>query len=204
MDGDLQDDPEDIPIMLKKLNQGYDFISGWKTKKYRWYNPKYIPSKIFNKLTSILTGIKIHDIEICLNDYFLELFSIFDIKAKENKTPLYLKKGLPDNQSKVFIDSTKLNKVMHNLLENALKFTSTGHIEFGYKLLDNTIEIYVSDTGIGISRDKQNTIFEKFSQAEQEISQKTGITVIVASHDPKVEEAVDLVFEMKDGELVSS
>ena len=97
--------------------------------------------------------------EICLNDMFLELFSIFDIKAKENKTPLYLKKGLSDKESIISTDETKLNKVLCNLLENALKFTIDGFIEFGYRLKKNELEIFVKDTGIGINPDKQETIF---------------------------------------------
>jgi PAS domain S-box-containing protein len=121
--------------------------------------------------------------EICLNDLFLNLFSIFDIKAKENKTPLYLKKGLSDKKSIILTDETKLNKILSNLLENALKFTSTGYIEFGYNLVhvqmhgsasQPSIQIYVKDTGIGIKPEKQEIIFERFSQEEKELSQKVG------------------------------
>lgn len=63
MDGDLQDDPSDIPRLLGKIGLGYDLVVGWKKKKYRWYNLKIIPSRIFNILTRILTGIKLHDID---------------------------------------------------------------------------------------------------------------------------------------------
>jgi len=112
--------------------------------------------------------------KICLNDLLLELFSIFDIKAKENKTPLYFKKGLSDKESVIFTDSLKLSKILSNLLENALKFTNTGSIEFGYKLIHNKIEIFVKDTGIGIKSEKQETIFERFSQEEKEVSEHAG------------------------------
>ena len=136
--------------------------------------------------------------EVCLNDLFFELFSIFDVKAKENKTPLYLKKGLADKESTILTDATKLNKILSNLLENALKFTSEGFIEFGYRLLPRNmhgrmsqpekegltsqqektvieyVQLYVKDTGIGIKPEKQEIIFERFSQEEKEISQKVG------------------------------
>ncbi|MCL3782549.1 response regulator [Prolixibacteraceae bacterium JC049] len=109
-----------------------------------------------------------------LNDLLLQLFSIFDIKAKENKTPLYLKKGLTDKASEVYSDESKLNKILSNLIENALKFTSEGYIEFGYHLNNNDIELYVKDTGIGISKDKQEIIFDRFSQEQSELAKNVG------------------------------
>ena len=60
MDGDLQDDPTEIPRFIEKLNEDYDLVSGWK---YERKDPltKRLPSKVFNKISSILTGVKIHD-----------------------------------------------------------------------------------------------------------------------------------------------
>jgi PAS domain S-box-containing protein len=62
-------------------------------------------------------------------------------------------------------DETRLKQVLINLLNNALKFTDQGVIEFGYHLLDGVIKFYVSDTGIGIPHDKQQTVFDRFTQA---------------------------------------
>ena len=112
--------------------------------------------------------------EVCLNDIFFELFSIFDIKAKENKTPLFLKRGLSDKQSTILIDKTKLNKVLSNLLENAIKFTDQGTIEFGYSLKNENIEIFIKDTGIGINIEDQELIFGRFSQVENKLSKAIG------------------------------
>ena len=117
--------------------------------------------------------------EVCLNDLLLEQFSIFDIKAKENKIPLYFKKGLSDEESTIFTDETKLNKILNNLLENALKFTNEGFIEIGYNVLqrqgtESQLEIYVKDTGIGIKPESQKTIFDRFSQEEKSLSQNVG------------------------------
>lgn len=115
---------------------------------------------------------------ICLNDLLLELFSIFDIKAKEKKIHLYFKKGLSDEQSTILTDRTKLNKIVSNLLENALKFTNEGNVELGYKLNKDSepaeLEIYVKDSGIGIKPEKQKLIFERFQQAEKDLSKKVG------------------------------
>ncbi len=60
MDADLQDDPREIPKFLKKMNEGYDLVSGWKKKRYD-PSSKVIPSRIFNFVISILTGIRVHD-----------------------------------------------------------------------------------------------------------------------------------------------
>lgn len=118
--------------------------------------------------------VKVIEKELCLNDLLLELFSIFDIKAKENKTPLYLKKGLSDQESIILTDETKLNKILSNLLENALKFTTEGFIELGYQYKDEALEIYVKDTGIGIIEEKHETIFLRFSQEEKSLERNIG------------------------------
>src|SRR5256712_12694024 len=61
MDGDLQDDPEEIPNFLKKLDEGYDLVSGWK---YPRLDPitKTFPSRVFNGMVSTMTGVHLHDI----------------------------------------------------------------------------------------------------------------------------------------------
>jgi signal transduction histidine kinase len=112
--------------------------------------------------------------EVCLNHVLHEQYEIFDIKAKENKIPFYLKMELSDNESIIHTDESRLNKILSNLLENALKFTDNGSIELGYRILDETIEIYIRDTGIGIHEDNLDIIFEKFSQENKETSQKYG------------------------------
>lgn len=118
--------------------------------------------------------VKVIEKPVCLNDLLLELFSIFDIKAKENGIPIYLKNELSDSESVINTDKSKLNKVLSNLLENSLKFTHTGSVKLGYKLIDENIELYVEDTGIGINEDKQEIIFERFSQEDENVSQSTG------------------------------
>ncbi len=119
--------------------------------------------------------VQVAETQICLNGLLLEHFSIFDIKAKESKIPLYLQKGLSDKDSTIFTDETKLNKILSNLLENALKFTNKGFVEFGYILkTENELEIYVKDTGVGIKPENLKNIFNRFSQEEKKISRKVG------------------------------
>src|SRR2546430_1805567 len=61
MDGDLQDDPEEIPNFLEKINEGYDLVSGWKFPRLDPIT-KTFPSRFFNGLVSKLTGVHLHDI----------------------------------------------------------------------------------------------------------------------------------------------
>ena len=112
--------------------------------------------------------------EVNINDLLLEAFSIFDLKARQKKLDLHLKKGLPDALARVKIDDVKLMKVLNNLLENAIKFTHQGYVEFGYSLAGNVLEFYVKDTGVGIRPEMKEIIFERFSQEEKELSQKAG------------------------------
>lgn len=72
MDGDLQDDPEEIPRLLAKLREGWDMVSGWKKIRHDPLN-KTLPSKVFNKTTSLMTGIPIHDFNCGLKAYRKEV-----------------------------------------------------------------------------------------------------------------------------------
>lgn len=94
MDADLQDDPSEIPNFAKKINEGYDLVSGWKKKRH---DPpsKTIPSKLGNFLTRILTGAKVHDLNCGYKAYrrrvvenlnlYGELYKFIPIlAAKEN------------------------------------------------------------------------------------------------------------------------
>jgi glycosyltransferase involved in cell wall biosynthesis len=68
MDADLQDDPEEIPAMIMKLNEGYDLVSGWKKIRLDPFIKKHT-SKLFNFVTSMLVGLKLHDYNCGLKAY---------------------------------------------------------------------------------------------------------------------------------------
>jgi glycosyltransferase involved in cell wall biosynthesis len=68
MDADLQDDPAEIPALRRKLEEGYDLVSGWKKVRHDPIT-KTLPSKFFNFVTRLLTGIKIHDFNCGLKAY---------------------------------------------------------------------------------------------------------------------------------------
>lgn len=60
MDADLQDNPKEIPVFLRKLDEGYDLVSGWKQKRHDPIS-KTVPSKVVNYLVRTMTGLRIHD-----------------------------------------------------------------------------------------------------------------------------------------------
>ncbi|MCP4631451.1 MAG: glycosyltransferase family 2 protein [candidate division Zixibacteria bacterium] len=68
MDGDLQDDPQDILVILEKLDQGIDLVAGWKPEG-KGSAAKSIPSWMFNRFTAIVTGLKIHDMNCPFKGY---------------------------------------------------------------------------------------------------------------------------------------
>lgn len=72
MDGDLQDDPAEIPRLLAKLDEGFDLVSGWKTKR-RDPLTRRIPSKIFNWVSGRVSGIRLHDLNCGLKAYRAEV-----------------------------------------------------------------------------------------------------------------------------------
>lgn len=68
MDADLQDDPAEIPALLAKLDAGYDMVSGWKKERHDPIT-KTVPSKLFNLVTSLMSGIRLHDFNCGLKAY---------------------------------------------------------------------------------------------------------------------------------------
>src|SRR5258708_35565014 len=74
MDGDLQNDPVDIPRLLAKLDEGYDVVSGWRKNRQDARFSRKLPSILANKLISSLTGIHLHDYGCTLKAYRYEVF----------------------------------------------------------------------------------------------------------------------------------
>ena len=78
MDADLQDDPNEIKNLVAKLNEGWDLVSGWKKNRLDPLN-KRIPSKLFNFVTRLLTGVKIHDFNCGLKGYKKSVIKSIDV-----------------------------------------------------------------------------------------------------------------------------
>ncbi len=84
--------------------------------------------------------------------------------------------SIPDKSLIIESDENKVRQILNNLLVNAIKFTREGKIEFGFFLEDSRAVVYVKDTGIGISEEKQPIIFDRFRQVDEKMSRSQGGT----------------------------
>jgi CheY-like chemotaxis protein/nitrogen-specific signal transduction histidine kinase len=73
-------------------------------------------------------------------------------------------------------DPYRIRQIINNLINNAIKFTSEGSIEFGYRIENETVCFFVKDTGIGIPAAKQDIVFERFRQVDESMTRKYGGT----------------------------
>lgn len=109
----------------------------------------------------------------------MELLKVFEeLKKKKGKDHLSISIS-PDCTTKSIIittDPQRLKQILTNLLENSLKYTNQGEIEFGFKKHERVIEFFVKDTGIGIPKEKYNYVFERFSQLDYSTSKEFGGT----------------------------
>ena len=111
-----------------------------------------------------------------LNSSLRILNEQFRFKDRDQNIPISLSTGLADGEDNIITDGTKLIQILTNLIGNSVKFTSQGHIDFGYLLKDNFLEFYVRDTGIGISPDHFVKIFDRFYQVDGTVSRQYGGT----------------------------
>ncbi|MBU4352553.1 MAG: glycosyltransferase family 2 protein [Nanoarchaeota archaeon] len=84
MDGDLQDEPGEIPKFLDKMKEGYDLVTGWKTNKHKG-SLKRLPSLIFNKLSSKMTKVYIHDFNCPFKAYKNEVIKDINLYGEMHR-----------------------------------------------------------------------------------------------------------------------
>ena len=111
-----------------------------------------------------------------VNELINELFDFYYQTAENKKLKFIKKVTLPNYQSFILVDKQKLRQILDNLLSNSFKFTKTGEIELGYQVSENSIYFYVRDTGIGLSDSEIEIIFDRFNQANKNISHQYGGT----------------------------
>lgn len=174
--------PEDVEKFGKIINSsGYHLLS--------------IVNDLFD-ITLIESGeTKTRMEEVPLKNMFNDVHSIIvDKQLRSGKSNIELRLEIPPDEIDLIIitDLNKLRQILTNLLKNALKFTVEGHIKYGYKLgkeQNNTVlQFYVKDTGIGVKKDKQEIIFNIFTQGEDTNTRRFGGTGIGLSVAKKLTE----------------
>lgn len=109
-----------------------------------------------------------------IKELLLKLISEYAHKAKEKNLIIHLENEIPEEKNIIITDKSKLTKILNNLIDNGIKFTNTGSITIFSYIVEDSIEISIKDTGIGIKQKDQDIIFKSFSQSEKEISKNFG------------------------------
>jgi signal transduction histidine kinase/CheY-like chemotaxis protein len=113
--------------------------------------------------------------ELHLNDFLVNLYAEFDLLRKNRDVLFSLDNILPDGKDFILTDPAQLKKALYSLVDNALKFTHKGYVEFGVEVADNDMLLfYVKDSGIGIPVEKQDLIFDRFRQIDESSTRSYG------------------------------
>lgn len=99
----------------------------------------------------------------------IEATALNRINETGKKIKILTLKSLENNDN-IFSDKTKITQILNNLVDNATKFTKEGYIQIGYNISIDKIDFFVKDTGIGIPEDKKDIIFERFTQANDDVT----------------------------------
>ena len=108
--------------------------------------------------------------EVNINELLEFVNHMYQPEASKKGLELYMHRPLPYEIARIETDYEKLNSILANLVKNAIKYTSSGRIDVGYRMNQNQIEFFVKDTGIGIEKDRQKVIFDRFVQADISLS----------------------------------
>jgi glycosyltransferase involved in cell wall biosynthesis len=85
IDADMQNDPADIPMMLEKIDEGFDLVSGWRVDRKDTFLTRKLPSRIANWIISIVTGVRLHDYGCTLKAYRREVLEGFRLYGEMHR-----------------------------------------------------------------------------------------------------------------------
>lgn len=121
-----------------------------------------------SKIEAGLTEVNMKESNI--NEQIEYIYNFFKPEVEQKGMQLFFKKSLASKEAVIKTDREKIYAILTNLVKNAIKYTNEGSIEFGYHLKTDSkpaaLEFFVKDTGIGIPKDRQKAIFERFIQAD--------------------------------------
>jgi CheY-like chemotaxis protein len=101
-----------------------------------------------------------------INEQIEYIYTFFKPEVEAKGMQLFFKNTLPAKEAVIKTDREKFYAILTNLVKNAIKYCNEGSIEFGYDRKGGYLEFFIKDTGIGISKDRQEAIFERFIQAD--------------------------------------
>lgn len=104
--------------------------------------------------------------EVALNCILEKIYNFYYDTARNKGLNLVLNKREAENKLIFETDESRLEQILHDLIDNALKYTKDGTIEFGFNIEEHEIVFYVKDTGIGIPENMHELIFERFRQVD--------------------------------------
>ena len=104
--------------------------------------------------------------ETSINKQIESVYNVFQSEAKSKNIELSVTKFLPNNSSIIRTDREKLHIILTNLVKNAIKFCVEGSVEISVVNKGDCLEFFVKDTGIGIPKERQEAIFDRFIQAD--------------------------------------
>ncbi|MBI9037456.1 MAG: GAF domain-containing protein, partial [Bacteroidales bacterium] len=112
--------------------------------------------------------VKISISDVNINEETENLFSFFKPEVEKKGMKLFLINSLPTKEAIIKSDREKLYVILTNLIKNAIKYSHEGSVKFGYLKKGKYLEFFVKDKGIGIPKDRQLAIFDRFVQADIE------------------------------------
>ncbi|MDD3162404.1 MAG: PAS domain-containing sensor histidine kinase, partial [Bacteroidales bacterium] len=118
-----------------------------------------------------------------INDQIEFIYTFFKPEVERKGMTLSCTYTLPSEKSILLTDKEKVYAILINLVKNAIKYSEKGSIDFGYTKKGDFLEFYVKDTGMGIPKERQEAIFERFIQADitdQSALQGAGLGLSIA------------------------
>jgi signal transduction histidine kinase len=164
---------ENRDLPQEKLKEYYKIIHSNVQRLLKLINDILDISKLeVKQLKVVKTPCRLNELMHELNVYYNEII----LRESTKKLALILDDSASVPDLIIHVDSVRLRQILTNLIDNAIKFTKFGFIEFGYRLNGEHIIFHVKDTGIGMDEKRVKVIFERFRQADETIATTYGGT----------------------------
>jgi signal transduction histidine kinase len=156
--------------------------------------------RLSNLINDILDFEKLKNHDIVLNKKFVDLklivsnvISVSSILIKDKSVKIITE--IPKEFPKVYLDEDRIHQILQNLIANSMKFTKNGHIKVKARVDNDILKIIVEDTGIGIPKNKIDSVFDSFEQVDNSVAREYGGTGLGLS-------IVKKLVELHEGEVL--